>query len=216
MEIKLDCTINKVLRFLLEEFNINLNLKKDSISKIKSLHIIKQPHDIDKRLSGKIYFILDENTIIDDLVKFFKRYGSFSIELRNKDGVKLPKNLTINQASSFHSAASTKRSIEDDLQVVINLDKSGDFSDADWMARVLEKTVYKANKSSEKWLIINVLISLIQNNNHLSFKQNYDVIISCFNENSDYIKIYNMLIETKNINAVNFGKRLNDELNFKK
>jgi len=150
MEIKLSSTIASVLMFLKKEFNINLGLKKDSISKFRSLPVIKAPTHVNKKLSGKVFFVIDEDTIVFELVNFFQKQGGLSIELRNKNGIKLPDDIMLKQVSDIPSMPSSSRTIEDYLKVTTRLANSGDYYDSDWAVRILESAAFKANNNSEK------------------------------------------------------------------
>jgi hypothetical protein len=185
------------------------------LSKIGSLPIIKAPTNIQKKLSEKIFFLIDEDTVVSELIHFFYKEGGLSIELRNKDGIKLTNEITLKQVRDILPIPSSSGSIEDDLKVATRIASSGDYYDTDWVVRILEKAAYKANSYSDKLLIIDELVSLIQKNNQLSLKQNLNVIDSCFKEKEDHKKVYNKLLESNNSNAIVLANKLNERLELK-
>ena len=212
MNIKVDTTISVVLLFLKNEYNLYMALEKSNISKIRSLPIIKNPGQTNKKLTEKIYFIINEDTIVLELVKFFYKEGGLSVIFRNKDGLRIPNEIALKQIKDIPSIPSSPRAIENYFDVANSLISSSDYYNTDWVVRVLEKAAYKSKNDFEKWLIIKYLISLFQKNNQLPFKQNLSVINSCFREKEDFLKIYSMLLETNNQNALNFADKFHSEV----
>jgi hypothetical protein len=211
MNIKIDTTISAVLIFLKKEYELYVDLENDSISKIKTLPIIKNSSKNYKKSSENIFYTIKEDTVALDLVKLFRKENNLYVILRNKSGLRVPTEFTLKQVKNIPFIPKSTKNINNYFDVANGLIKSGDYYNVDWVVRILEKAVYKSKSKHEKWLILKYLIALFEEDNQLTFKQNMAVIKSCFNEKEDFVKIYNILLETNNQNALSFADKFHSD-----
>ncbi len=211
MEIKLGTTVATAFKFLKVEYDLTVDLNRESLSKVGSFPIVRVVNS-NKKLVEKVFFVIGGDTLVSELIQFFHKQAGLSIKLRNKDGIKLSDQITLKEVGSIPPLPLSSASIENCIEVGRRVASSGSYSDIDWVFRIFKKAAYKANSSEDNWLIIEALLSMAEQNNQFSSKQNLDIIGSCLKEKQDYEKIYRMLSKSNNTNAILLAKEIKEKI----
>ncbi len=213
MQIQTKTKLVDIVRFLQRTYNIylravnsNFDLKDESI-KVENFY--KSKRNIKK---AEIIFVINDVTVISDLINFFHKKLGLSVEVRDINGVKLLGEITIKHAIEFPESQTKKNTVENDVITVNEILKLGSNYDSDLLFRVLNNSAYKAHTIDEKWLVIKTLISSAEKMEYFSVKQGLVVVTQCFTESSQLEKIYDLMLHSNSHNVLRMASKLRSDL----
>ena len=95
---------------------------------------------------------IDKNTTIGDLFGIFK---NFKIEFRNKDDVRLPNNITLENCKKYNPKVNNQlEPIDHQIKVVKSIIKNHpSYNDVDWATRILKDAAYNISNKEEQILL---------------------------------------------------------------
>jgi len=146
---------------------------------------------------------LTQSTTIGELQKFLVSFCRIHAEFRNKLGIKLEHNVSLEEAITLeYSALSNTDNISTTLNSAISLIKENpSFHEYDWTYRVLRQAAQKVTTNHEKTLMITALIEVCEHSPKLSIPRLVEIIKIFSKPESDYKTISEQLSASQSSTA---------------
>ena len=121
------------------------------------------------------------------------------LELRNQNGIKIADQQTLEEGRLITGLqVSSSRTIDSNIHAALNLANNSYYYDADWVRRIFEKAVYKANSSGEKRQLIEAAITIGEKSPKFSMKDVLLLLIFICKEKPDFVQAHAILSTSDN------------------